>query len=175
MSFIEKTKKWIDKFVIEHNLCPFAARVMHSNSVAFRVCQSKQLEVILEDFQLFLYDIKSSHSQNSGFLIFPHWPEDFNTYLDIFDLSEKILIEMKFDGVFQLAGFHPQYQFEDTSMDDPTNFTNRSPFPMIHILSIEEVGQAILSFGDTNKIIVQNKSTLTKLGMNEIKKQLGDL
>ena len=102
-------------------------------------------------------------------IIFPHFLLDFQDFLEALDTAEGLIAMQELDGIFQLASFHPDYQFAGTSIDDVENFTNRSPFPMWHILRENSVAAAIENYGNTEEIPKNNIKKLKKLGVDKIK------
>jgi len=106
-------------------------------------------------------------------LVFPSFLSDFFDYLDFVDLAEKILHHNGYEGIYQLATFHPNYCFADENPDDVTHHTNRSPFPMLHLLREEHIEKAIEYYGDTEKIPENNMACLRQLGLENVKKISG--
>lgn len=107
-------------------------------------------------------------------LIFHEGLDDFNEYLELYDMAEQLLIDQNKNGVFQLASFHPAYQFGNTHYNDVSNYTNRSPFPFIHILRIKEVEEAINNYPNIEDVPLRNIKTMKKLGVKGIEKILND-
>ena len=103
-------------------------------------------------------------------VLFPKFLDDFFDYLDFIDEAEAILFEKGYEGVYQLASFHPDYCFADGASNDVTNYTNRSPYPMIHILREASLEKAISYYGNTEDIPENNKRCLRKLGLEDVRK-----
>ncbi|MEO1258977.1 MAG: DUF1415 domain-containing protein [Bacteroidota bacterium] len=171
---IRKSRDWVERFVIGLHLCPFAKRPYDKNQVRFEVCLASEAEQQLTDLwkEIELLAKAPKEKISNAILIFPNGLNDFGEYLDFYFLAEKLLQEQNKDDQFQLASFHPDYQFENTEKNDVTNYTNRSPFPFIHILRIEEVAEAIDNYPEVDKVPGRNKKRLTEMGVDKIK-QLG--
>ncbi len=173
-NIIDKTKSWIDSFVIQLNLCPFAAKPFRDNKIEYKISNATSKENALMEFHqvadFFLSQPKEKLS--NLFLIFPQGFQDFRMYLELFELCEYLLEEQNFNESIQLASFHPQYQFAQTDLDDPANYSNRSPYPMIHFLRIEEVADALQNIPNPEEIPERNIQLLRELGIDKIKKHL---
>lgn len=158
--YINKTKAWIQDFVVTHNLCPFASKPFFDDKIGYHVIKSVETEVILSQFFEVAASLKNDDRISNAFVILPALQLTFLSYLDLFGLAEELLKAEGLDGDFQLVSFHPKYQFADLNYDDPVNMTNRSPFMMIHILRVDEVAEAIEAYGDTALILDANKKKL---------------
>ena len=169
---IEQTTHWIRSFVIELNLCPFARREMEKGSVRMLVSKAKTFKDAVADLKTEFEIMDKDSGIETAFLIFTSLANDFFDYLDFVDEANASLLIDGYEGVYQLATFHPDYCFADTTVDDVTNYTNRSPYPMVHILREENVERAIAAYGNTDKIPDNNMACLRKLGLEKIKKIL---
>lgn len=162
---IEITKKWIDQFIIQHNICPFAKAPYEADALFFQVSETTELESVVEELILALLMIndKSEESLSNAFFILDR-NFTFDDLLDIAAIVESIVQNDEFTDIpsdkFQFVVFHPEFQYDDTPYDDPTNMTNRSPFPMLHILRVEEVHRAIQSIKDYRVIADKNNKFL---------------
>ncbi|MBA2711832.1 MAG: DUF1415 domain-containing protein [Tatlockia sp.] len=167
--YIEHTKNWIRSFIIELNICPFAKREVEGNTLKMQVSKAIKIEQALEEliFEMTLLDTQPAIE--TTILIFPFQFKDFYDYLDFVDLADLLLFEQGFEGVYQLATFHPDYCFAEVNEDATSNYTNRSPYPMIHILREASVEKAISFYGDTDKIPEANIKTMHELGLEKIK------
>jgi hypothetical protein len=168
---IEKSKTWVEKFVIGLQLCPFAKRPFEKGQVRFEVCFEKNTEAQLIAFwkEIELLSATPKETVSNIILILPNGLDDFEQYLDFYDLAEQLLFDQNKDEEFQLASFHPDYQFDGTEKDDVTNYTNRSPFPFIHILRIEEVEVAIANYPEIEEVPEKNIRLLKEIGIEQIK------
>ncbi len=157
------SKAWIEKFIIALNICPFAGPSYKQNKIEYQIEETGKLEIIIESFLMLLSKMLDSNNISNSFLILAI-DQDFENYLDIFNTCEDLLIESETDQLFQLASFHPKYQYDRLEVDDIANFRNRSPFAMIHLLRVEEVEQAIEGYKNTLEIPELNAEKLRELG-----------
>lgn len=174
-SLIEaQTRCWLEQFVLKHNLCPFARQPFQSGRVRFVVTDSARPEFLLEDLLNELRLLKETPAEQveTTLLIHPGVLEDFYDYNDFLDLAEGLLVQEGWEGEFQIASFHPDYQFADTKVDDPENYTNRSPWPMLHLLREASLESAIAAHPDVGQIPEQNIVLMQGFGVSELQNQL---
>jgi len=161
------TQTWLEKAVIGLNLCPFAKSVHVKQQIRYVVSDAtSELELhsdLLRELE-FLRDADPAKVETT-LLMHPSVLTDFLDFNDFLDVTEALLEELKVDGVLQIASFHPYYQFAGSQSDDIENYTNRSPFPTLHILREESITRAVDSFPDTDEIFLKNQDTLKKLGI----------
>lgn len=170
MQEIEQTKKWIEDFVIKLDLCPFASHPFSKGRVSFAIEVSEDTEIQLTSFWREIERLETADAEkiSNSILIFPNGLSDFFDYLDLVGLCEGLLKLQKVDDLFQIASFHPEYLFEGGGSHDMKNFTNRSPFPMIHILRVKEVSAAIDLYDDVEEIPKRNKEVLEEIGFEKL-------
>ena len=169
---IQHTQNWIRSFIIGLNICPFAKREVERGSLRIEVCDIKKTAAILEKLMTEVQLLDNDPVIATTLLILPSLTDDFFKYLDFVELAEALLYEQGYEGVYQLASFHPQYCFEGVDFDDASNYTNRSPYPILHILAEESVEKAIAFYGDTEKIPEANIKAMHRLGVEEIRRIL---
>lgn len=169
---IQHTKNWINSFIIKLTICPFAKREFERGSLRILVSNTQEVAQGLEDLIREIERLNKQSAIETSLLILPFLGNDFLSYLDFVDLAEDLLREQGYEGVYQLATFHPDYCFADVDSNDVSNYTNRSPYPMLHILREETVEKAIHYYGDTSKIPEENIKTMHELGLMGIKKIL---
>ncbi len=169
---IDKTKNWMTSFIVKLNICPFAKRELARNSIKYNIVHAKKRNQALESLLSELCFLDKTPSVETTLMLFPFLFKDFYQYLDFVDGAECHLNEHGYDGIYQLATFHPNYCFADTEFDDVSNFTNRSPYPMIHILREESLEKAITNYGNTEDIPQRNIETLKNVGAERIKQLL---
>lgn len=165
-SVVDATILWLEKVVIGLNLCPFAKPIYVKNQIRFIVSHASEWSGLLDDLkrELSLLVTASPERIETTLLIHPHVLKDFVEYNDFLADCDLVIEEMELDGIVQVASFHPQYQFAGTNIDDVTNYTNRSPFQMLHLLREESVTRAVESFPDVESIYQKNIDVLKKLG-----------
>lgn len=149
---IDQTKNWIKKVVIDCNFCPFAAKPFAQKSIHYSVelnFDNKHItELIKKEFEL----LDSNPSIETSFVIFPNQLLDFQEYLSFVKKAEQILRKLNYEGIYQIASFHPDYLFAGTDSGDPANYTNRSIYPMLHILREESLSKALSLFKNPESI-----------------------
>lgn len=160
------TTAWLEHAVIGLNLCPFAGAVHAGNRIRFTVTDATTPERLVEVLQTELELLADADpaTLETTLLIHPCVLGDFLDYNDFLDIADAVIEEMELDGIIQVASFHPRYQFEGTAPDDIDNFSNRSPYPTLHLLREESVERAVAAFGDTSRIFQANIETLRRLG-----------
>lgn len=149
---IEQTKKWINDVVIGCNFCPFAAKVVKQQAVFYVVENSVDAAICLETFFKEMERLDEDESIETSFLIFPESFPVFEDFLDLVSAAEDLLIESDYEGIYQVASFHPDYQFAGTPLDDAANYTNRSIFPMLHLLREASIDKALEYYKDPEAI-----------------------
>jgi uncharacterized protein len=152
--------------VIGLNLCPFAENPYRSERVRFHVSEQRSAAGLLEDLRSELTRLALAEPANceTTLLIHPWVLADFVEYNDFLGICDEVVLGLDLEGVLQVASFHPQYQFAGTQPDDIENYTNRSPYPMLHLLREGSVERAIEAVGDTEEIYRRNIRTLRALG-----------
>jgi hypothetical protein len=153
---IEQTKKWIKDVIVAHNICPFAAKPVKEDTVYYAVEDTADLASALEAFMLECNRLDMVPTIETSFIIFTNSFEDFDDYLDFLALAETLIEEHAYDGVYQVASFHPKYKFEGSNELDAANYTNRSPYPMLHIIREESLEKAIALHPNTEEIPQRN-------------------
>lgn len=169
---IRTAQNWLDSIVIGLNLCPFAKAPRMKDSIHFRVSKSPNEEGVLFDLKTELERLSGDDTIETTLVILPEALSDFGTYNQFLDLADDLLIAMELDGIFQIASFHPAYQFSDTTAEAAENFTNRSPYPILHILRESSLDVAIDSHPDTQSIPAQNSKLMNEMGSEQLKKLL---
>lgn len=163
---IAATREWIEKAVIGLNLCPFARAVYVKHQVRYVVSHAPHLDGLLEDLDRELDFLAAADPAivDTTLLIHPTLLPDFLDFNDFMQLAEAALGEHGLDGVIQIASFHPAFQFEGTAPDDIGNYTNRAPFPTLHLLREASIERAVAAFPEAKMIYERNIETLKSLG-----------
>ena len=163
---LAQTRHWLEKAVIGLNLCPFAKAVYVKNQVRLVVSHARHADDLLEelDRELDLLVATSATEIDTTLLIHPTLFEDFLDFNDFLEVADGVVDEHGLEGVVQLASFHPQFQFDGTEAEDISNYTNRAPFAMLHLLREESVEKAVEAFPEAEAIYEQNIATLENIG-----------
>ena len=167
---IQQTLKWIQSIVIPLNLCPFAKYEVDNNRLRLEVSSATTFDEGLNHLIKEIEHLNNDLTTGTTLLIFPHFLSDFLNYLDFVDLANETIERTGHQGIYQLATFHPAYQFHGTQVDDVTNYTNRSPYPMLHLLREEMLDRAIAYYGNTETIPANNIKHLQNLGLEKVVK-----
>jgi uncharacterized protein len=138
-----QTRHWLQTVVIAHNFCPFAKRELLQDRVRFVEIGSSHIDEVLTQVMEQCRHLDAEAGTETSLLLLTGGFADFEDYLDLCELAEALLAEYGYEGVYQIASFHPEYCFADASPDDSANFTNRSPYPILHLLREASLDQAI--------------------------------
>lgn len=164
--YVCDTRRWLERAVIGLNLCPFAKAVHVRGLVHHVVSDAVDETQVLEHVATELDALAAIDAgvRETTLLIVPHCLHEFVEFNAFMARADRLLRKRKLEGVIQLASFHPRYQFEDMEADDITNFTNRSPYPTIHLLREESIDRAVAAFPQAETIYEANMQTLRRLG-----------
>ncbi len=163
---IELTENWLEKAVIGLNLCPFAKAPHVKKQIRYIVSEATTPDALLGDLVRELETLAEANPEKieTTLLIHPYTLNDFLDYNDFIEVADDALVELDLDGILQVASFHPDYQFADTAPDDIENYTNRAPFPTLHLLREESVDAAVEAFPEAETIYEKNIQTMSELG-----------
>ena len=173
---IAATERWLQRAVIGLNLCPFAKAVVAKKQVRFVLSDAVTPEDLLQTLgeELALLRDTPADQVDTTLIVHPQVLTDFLDYNDFLDLADGLVESMELEGVLQVASFHPDYQFAGSEADDIANFTNRSPYPTLHLLREDSVERAVAAFPDPDAIVERNIETLTRLGHEGWRRTVGD-
>lgn len=163
---ITAMQQWLECAVIGLNLCPFAKAVHVKGQIRYVVYPGNDAQECLALLRTELLDLAGADPElrDTTLLMAPHaWP-DFLDFNDFLDQADRVLRKAKLDGVLQIASFHPQFQFADSEPDDISNYTNRAPFPTLHLLREASIDRAVQAFPNAESIFDKNIETLERLG-----------
>jgi len=163
---IAATREWLEKAVIGLGLCPFAKAVHAKAQIRFVASAALTPAALVEDLMTELRALETADPAaiDTTLLIHPGVLADFEDYNEFLDIADALLDELGLSGVIQIASFHPQYRFEATMRDAIENYTNRSPYPMLHLLREDSVEKAVTTYPDVADIPEKNIETMNKLG-----------
>jgi len=169
---LNHTRHWLEHAVIGLNLCPFAKAVHIKQQIRYVVSSASDIESLLTELEheLKLLQTCNPAEIDTTLLILPHLLQDFLDYNDFLDLADLQLDSAGLRGEIQIASFHPAYQFAGTDAEDIENFTNRSPYPILHLLRESSIDLAVTAFPNAEDIVEKNIITLRKLGLEGWKK-----
>jgi hypothetical protein len=166
---IQQTQQWLTDVIVGLNLCPFAKRVVLIDSIRLVVSGSLTVEQLIEDFVTEIGILKSTDTEEleTTLLIIPTVLSNFEDYNQFLDLIDDVLLQFDWQGVFQVASFHPNYCFAGADADDSENLTNRSPYPILHILREDSVAKAVANYPSIDDIPKQNIKRVEKLSSQQ--------
>lgn len=162
--------QWLDSVVIGLNLCPFAKKPRTQQQIELHVSNKPSMVAISEDFEKALLKLSKTAAEQTDTTVFviPHLLEDFYVYLDFLDSANTINSDLGFEGVFQLASFHPDYQFDGAEADARENLTNRAPYPIIHIIREDSMSRVLKQYPDPELIPERNMEKMEQLTTDEV-------
>ncbi len=167
---VENTRQWLEKMVVGLNLCPFSSSVIARGQVRYAVCDTTNDTLLKQFFVTELQRLLEANQNDvaTSLLMFTSGLEDFSDYLDLLDWFQQLLEEAELTEHVQLASFHPQYLFEDVAADSLSHFTNRSPYPTIHILRQDQMTKVLAHVVNPEQIYLDNIETLKRLGRSQV-------
>ena len=162
----DHTRQWLEKAVIGLNLCPFAKAPHVKNLVRISVSQARHLDGFLEDLdrELQLLGDTPADELETTLLVHPTLFPNFDTFNQMLDIADAAVVDNGLEGIVQIAPFHPDFQFEGTDSDDIGNYTNRSPYPTLHLIREDSIAKAAQAFPDASAIFERNIALLEKMG-----------
>lgn len=163
---VAATRAWVEKAVVGLNLCPFARAVHIGGRICYSVSAARDADELVADLAREISALMEAdpEERETTLLIHPHVMGDFLDYNDFLDIADATVEALGYTGELQVASFHPQYQFAGTAPDDVENYSNRSPYPTLHLLREESIERAVEAVPDTDSIYENNIETLKRLG-----------
>jgi len=168
--------RWIKSFVIALNVCPFAKHVVENEGLDLVVLYPVNIETVMSDLMTAITHLENDNKLETILLVCgSKFLDQFDFYLNICDQAEEWMSQNGWDGIYQLATFHPNYCFSGVHSDDSSNYTNRSPYPMLHILRERSIDQALVYYGDTSNIPDENIANMHRIGVKKIHQILSEI
>lgn len=172
---ITKTRNWITSVVVACNFCPFAAREIKRGSIHYEVTNGADVKTVLESVMKIFLLLDENEQIETSLLILPGSFADFNDYLNLLDKAEVLLTKNKYEGKYQIASFHPKYLFAGSNENDPSNYTNRSPYPILHFLREESVTKAIAGYPGIENVPNRNIEFTNEKGLAYMQQLLNNI
>lgn len=161
-------RNWVDTFVVGMNLCPFAKRELVKERVRFISTAASTEEQLLLALRAELQLLADDPSVETTLLIHSQVLQDFYDFNDFLDVADRILVDMALEGIYQIASFHPDYQFAGTQPSDAENYTNRAPYPILHLLREDSLEQVIADYPNVDDIPERNIELMNNLGSDKL-------
>nr|WP_315490434.1 DUF1415 domain-containing protein [uncultured Rhodoferax sp.] len=164
---VADTERWLRRAVIGLNLCPFAKAVDVKGQIHYAVSRSMGFKDLLDDLDKELKDLAAlaAVDRDTTLFIAPDGLADFLEFNDFLTQANRLLVKKGYEGVFQIASLHPLYEFADAEPDDMANYTNRAPYPTLHILREESIDRAVKAFPHAEAIFQANIDTMRRIGL----------
>ncbi len=166
-------RRWLRDFVVGLNLCPFARPLLGAPNLRIAVCEETQIadlrRVLLQELDLLQRSMEQDVA--TTLVVFPRALQSFEDYLQFVDEAQDLLVESGLDGIVQLASFHPQYRFAGEAPEAASHFSNRAPYPLIHLLRESMVSRALEDFADPDQIPNRNIEALSAIGVDELERR----
>lgn len=164
-----QTSCWVETVIVGLNFCPFAKHEVKRGSVHYQVSESADIEPALHDLITECRRLDENTDIETTLLIFADAFGDFDEYLDMLELANHLMAEQDYEGIYQLASFHPQYCFEGEAASDAANYTNRSPYPMLHLIREGSLEKVLENYPDPESIPERNIELARAKGSDEMK------
>ncbi|QTH70788.1 DUF1415 domain-containing protein [Pseudoalteromonas xiamenensis] len=153
---ISAMKNWVSSVIVKYNFCPFARKEVENNTIHYELSDA----LTIEDAVLAMIEsciaLDSHPERETTLLIFNNGFHDFDAFLDLVDLANALLAAQGYEGKYQIANFHPDYVFADSDENDPANYTNRAPYPTLHLIREDSMAQALATYDDSEQIPENN-------------------
>jgi len=167
-----QTQNWVRSVIIGFNFCPFAKRELESETIHFQVSHESGLEACLHELIQECQRLDEHPEIETTLLIFANAFQNFDDYLDLVELANALIADQDYEGIYQLASFHPQYCFDAEAANDAANYTNRSPYPMLHLIREASLEKALANYPDPESIPERNIEFAREKGLDEMKQTL---
>jgi len=161
-------RKWVGTFIVDLNICPFAKKELVKKRVRFAVTEAATEESLLMALESELELLNTDPAIETTLLIHPQVLKDFGDFNQFLDLADGLLVQMDLEDIYQIASFHPDYQFAGTDPGDAENYTNRSPYPVLHLLREDSLDQVLSDAQDADQIPMRNIELMSALGKDRL-------
>lgn len=168
---IQQTRQWLEQVVIAHTFCPFAQREFEQDRIYYHIMAADFKQSLME-LEAEIQRLDQENNIETSLLIYPQSLDDFEEFLDYHHLVEHLLQQLGYEGIYQVATFHPHYCFADATNDNPANYTNRSPYPTLHILREASVEKALQNYPNPESIPERNIKYARVEGIDKMRDSL---
>ncbi|CCQ09504.1 conserved protein of unknown function [Pseudoalteromonas luteoviolacea B = ATCC 29581] len=153
---IQAMQNWVSRVIVKYNFCPFARKEVETNTIHYEVCTASNIEDAVLAMIEGCIALDNHPERETTLLMFPNGFNDFDAFLDLVDLANALLAAQGYEGKYQIANFHPDYVFADSEGNDPANYTNRAPYPTLHLIREESMAAALEQYDDPESIPENN-------------------
>jgi len=168
------TRCWVEQVIIDMNFCPFAKQVFLDERIHFQVDNCNDLESCLQSVISECQQLDNNNDIETTLLIFTHAFQVFDDFIEVIEIANALLCDMGYEGIYQLAHFHPDYCFEGNDDSDPANYTNRSPWPTLHLIREASLEKALEHYPEPEKIPERNIKRAGEMGINKLRALLNE-
>ena len=172
--YIEHTENWVKQVIMKYNLCPFARQEVERASIRYVAVEEHKSKAVLQALLAECALLDEQPAVETTLVILPRGFEGFYAYLDLVDLADQALFDQGYEGKYQLASFHPDYCFDGEAQDDAANYTNRSPYPTLHIIREASMEKALANYSDPESIPERNIAFARRKGSDFFVKLLAE-
>ncbi len=165
---IAATRRWIETVIVKYNFCPFARKELERHSIRYSISDSVSFKAITAMVLEECIHLDNNPDTATTLLIIPEGCDDFECYLDLVDSIQSKIIDRRYEGIYQLASFHPQYCFADSDEEDAANYTNRAPYPTIHLIREADITQALADYPQPEQIPEKNIALTRRKGKQQM-------
>lgn len=160
------TKQWLDEIIIGLNICPFAKKEFVNNTIHYHLSKTEQVKAALHEVIEQCRYLQAHDELETTLIIYSGGFRGFDRYLDLVDYANDLLVDSGFEGIFQIASMHPEYCFDGEDYDDASNFTNRSPYPILHLIREASMSRVLSVYNEPEKIPENNIKLAHEKGAN---------
>ena len=171
---IKHCQKWVESIIVRFNICPFAKAELQQQTIDYHVVATGSFESYVAALMAQCQLLDTNQSISTSLVIYPDPQLDFHSYLELLSISEQVMTDAGYDGIYQLASFHPDYCFGGASDDDAANYTNRAPYPVLHLIREAQITQVLADFLKPEQIPHRNIEFTRRKGFDKMAEALAD-
>ena len=163
---ISQTREWVSSVIVKYNFCPFARKEVENNCIHYIVSNANTIDDAVMDMLEQCIELDRERERETTLIMFDNGFSDFEDFLDLVDLANALLVAQGFEGKYQIANFHPDYVFADSDETDPANYTNRAPFPTLHLIREASISEALENYDEPESIPEHNINLARRKGID---------
>lgn len=160
----QQVTNWVRNIIVKHNICPFAKKELERESIRYSITPASDITAVLEFINTEFFYLDDNDEVATTLVVIPELSQEFELFLDVVEYGNELLKMLGYAGKYQLAHMHPLYQFDGLDVDDAANYTNRSPYPLIHIIREDEMAKVLKLYPNAEQIPVRNIEYLRERG-----------